>query len=866
MKCIQFSCLRSLLLLSLLSALAYPQTTAPKKPAAAASKQAPPAQTQPKPAQVQSSLKVEGDLTLTLDPVCGACKGDHLDFKLRNDSAQPVPISFAHGPVTSDPKGKPFPATIEIFPLDSTGTDAKRDLALTSLKPQSTTPIRLEITGVLGEAEWTVPLYNRGEHIVDIKVAHAKPDFNVKLDAATPDNPEVNFERNKPATLKLRNDSDTAYFAVASFVVNSHAADLSSLQQCESTSGAVVTVPGHPCIVKLPAHSSVPLTVTPLEEWFALPSSPNLEWTWRVHPFRWTARWAIWALSRAGAMLKDQTTDGQLLVQMASAKCGQDSGAPIVSFKINTHLAAFSKDSQSIGGFAIIFFTLLLGGTFSLVLNFLLPMQARRNKLKAMLQQAGRKISDLSLELDSRVRVPVGVERQRLAQRIKGLSALNAQYGPEVTDIEQGLDRLTKRLDLLERMQLSLAGYWRARQRTLPATLVRQIEDIRKQAVDLLEKSDPSDADLQTILGLIQEIEHRLTGFGQADAALAKILADGLARRRDEQAARPPAGPLVFAWNTVPGFPPALLAEFLNLSNALALELASAPPDLEHMQPDDYGPLDALRTRFTLLEKYQKILVARPALTPPFLHCSERLLAELRNNTWDALTRADRLIQEMQENIFPEDIIAHVLQDQVKIKVDRIFVRQFEPAEFFLEFANSSLKGAAACGEFTYRWNFDHDNLSEDGWTVSHYFPKATVIDLRGLYKLIKQKVRFLWQRFLYGLQTGQWNLQFEDTRDPYNVRATLIANYDGTTVAHEIPLRDGPLNVWPPLPARGHALLAELFRLILALGFAVLGLVAGAKDQILKLDAVPALIAVFLLGAGADQIKNLLTQQPTSK
>jgi hypothetical protein len=857
MNCLQFSCLRNLLLLTLLSALGFPQTETSTKPS-------PPGPNRLPPPQIDSNLKLEGDLTLTLDPVCSACQGAFLNLKLRNDGAEPVPVSFSHGTIASTPV-KPFPATVEIFPLDSTALTAKPDPTVTSLKPHSTTPIRVKITGVLGEGEWTVPLQNQGKDFASIKVANPKPDFTVKLDSPTPDNPEMTFERGKPATLTLRNDSDTPYSVVASYVVNSRPASLLSLQTCESAPGPVIPAPDKPCIVKLPAHSAVPLTVKPLEDWFALPSSPALQWTWRIHPLRWSARWAAWALSRVGVLLKDQTAEGRLQVQMASPACSQDPGAPILSFKVNTHLAAFSKDSQGLGGNAIMFLVLLLGGTFSLVLNFLLPMQARRRNLKASLQQAGRKITDLSLELDSRVRVSVGVERQRLGQRIKALSLLSTQYGPDVTDVEQSLDRLMKRLDLLDQMQLSLAGYSRAQQRDLPATLVRQIEAIRKQALDLLQKSDPTDADLQKVLGLIQEIEHRLMGFGQADAAFAKLLFDEVTRRRKERVTNPPTGPLVFLWNAVPGFPEGFFAGFADLSNSLAQELASAPPDLEHMQPEDYAPLDALRNRLIFLEKYQKILNGHPTLAPGFNHCSERLLAELRNITWDSLADADRLIREMQERVFPEDIIDHVTHDHVRIKVDRIYVRQFEPATFSLEFDIDDLKDAAACEEFTYRWHFD-DTFTEDGWTVSHYFQKPTIVEPLGLFKLLKRKIRYRWQRLLFRLQTGNWGPPPDEIHDPYNVRATLIANYDGATVPHEIPMRDGPLKVEPPFPPTGHALLAELFRLLLALGLAVLGLVAGAKDQILKLDVVPALIAIFLLGVGADQIKNLLTQQPAGK
>ena len=48
-----------------------------------------------------------------------------------------------------------------------------------------------------------------------------------------------------------------------------------------------------------------------------------------------------------------------------------------------------------------------------------------------------------------------------------------------------------------------------------------------------------------------------------------------------------------------------------------------------------------------------------------------------------------------------------------------------------------------------------------------------------------------------------------------------------------------------------------------MALVIALFGLIAGAKEQLLKLDLVAALVAIFMLGFGADQIKNLLTQKP---
>jgi hypothetical protein len=55
-----------------------------------------------------------------------------------------------------------------------------------------------------------------------------------------------------------------------------------------------------------------------------------------------------------------------------------------------------------------------------------------------------------------------------------------------------------------------------------------------------------------------------------------------------------------------------------------------------------------------------------------------------------------------------------------------------------------------------------------------------------------------------------------------------------------------------------------EILWLVLALFLALIGMIAGAKEQVLKLDLVPALIAIFLVGFGADQVKNLLTKKPS--
>lgn len=55
---------------------------------------------------------------------------------------------------------------------------------------------------------------------------------------------------------------------------------------------------------------------------------------------------------------------------------------------------------------------------------------------------------------------------------------------------------------------------------------------------------------------------------------------------------------------------------------------------------------------------------------------------------------------------------------------------------------------------------------------------------------------------------------------------------------------------------------IGEGLKLAAALFVAVFALVSGAKDQLLKLDLLPGLVAVFVIGFTADTVKNLLTQK----
>ena len=140
---------------------------------------------------------------------------------------------------------------------------------------------------------------------------------------------------------------------------------------------------------------------------------------------------------------------------------------------------------------------------------------------------------------------------------------------------------------------------------------------------------------------------------------------------------------------------------------------------------------------------------------------------------------------------------------------------------------DDAINSAAAKREWCCEWDFD-DGLEGSGWRVAHYF------ELR---------------------KTGDFvvKLRFRDETGKLVADADQKVIEITKTVAVR-PTRQGSLvddRAW-----------TESLKLAAALLIAVFGLVAGARDQLLKLDILPGLVAVFLVGFGADTIKSLLTSK----
>ena len=503
--------------------------------------------------------------------------------------------------------------------------------------------------------------------------------------------------------------------------------------------------------------------------------------------------------------------------------------------KAKTTLAVWPLGARDLLSNLLIFLVLVAGGVGSLLLNLALPFQSRRQRTKTESDEIARLIEGLSMQSDSRVRTSVGVEHRRCADRLRTLKWYDAQFSAEITEIDEGLKRLRTRLKLIGDMDLVLNNFWRGRNGTLPLSVSNDIDEFRRQLLDILKRADLTNSDITAADALIKQMAARLKDAEAKNPEIAGRLVAAIKRLQD------------FDTQTDRGL-------WSDLKTALGERFEeilgeTAPKDADAVPPADYFKLE--RAIFVLEQVRELVrLHATAPLSAASGKSEERMrqfLACLRGGSWDDLQRAHRLIRQMRQQKYFEDVEEDLRAGKWDIETSRTLVRQFEPTELRLVFRDRQINAAAARDEYIYAWDFDHQGLKENGWSVSHYFPDAT--------KRESSRSRWLW----WPARGWSWikaRVRHETLRGPYHVTLTLFR--DGQEVG--VATRD--LEVWPPLRVKIRASLwTEMLRLSLALGIVTAGLIAGAREQILKLDVFAALLAIFLLGFGSDRIKNAFTQ-----
>lgn len=517
--------------------------------------------------------------------------------------------------------------------------------------------------------------------------------------------------------------------------------------------------------------------------------------------------------------------DNALLLYVRPANRPPDLAAPAKRIPLKASLSYFAPGSRDAFSYAIIVIVLTLGGVMSLVLSHLLPNQLERLNIKEQLNRLARTTSNLSSNVGSRLGVVVRVERSRLADLLKSRSTISPDFQGVVTQCTQGVASLSARVAMLQQMDLVMQQLCALVPRGVPPTQVDQIQAGLDKAAVLLGKDQPSDADLQAAQAAIAEAASGVNALGRPDDAFGQALAKRVQELTADLQARFAALPTfrrILA--AVPG-PYAMLTQ-VPAANAVAAAL--------------YTSVDLAAAKMALVREYVLLAEGNTDLQMQ-AHLGQRegsLLGYWRLNTWEALESARLLLREMQSDVYPERLqqALAAAPQEASIRMDPPFAYEVQPLAFKVRFHSQALDTAAAREEWACDWEFG-DGLTESGWSVSHYYLLP-------------------WPAFLGRRQQKKFTV-VATFKDAAGRSVTDSGTGKPVQVSREITVNPTRLS-----RLLGERTVAESIRLAAALLIAVFALVAGARDQLQKLDVLPGLVAVFLVGFGADTIKNLLTSK----
>lgn len=783
----------------------------------------PPPKANPQPrAQTSATMNVLGETNVLLDPACNACQGAAAELLAHSHTpvAEGEPLQLHVGHVVSDPGDEVANVRTTIEPVDPKKPFPDK------VKRGDVIAFRVVVTGVLDAGTWKTEIFNGDKVIGEVRFILPSVSFNLKVDTADANPQTLALTRGEKSRLRLKNDDTTGYQIAWEFVAGPNA----------------LPVKGDG---KIAASGELPLLIEPRVDWF---EEASVDPCWEIS--KWLESWSRFPCNLR-AVFKDKDADGLLTVRLHSKECVNDSGAPTKVFRVKTSLAYYGPLKKAWWSYLFTLFLLLAGAVLSLYVNYKFPDEEIRSELRKQHSQIQRDIRDLSMRLASRLRVIAGIELQLLVKRLRTLTWYKTDFDKERSEISDATANLSRRVTLLQLMGSLRESYESLFTLDVPPTIMDSLESAFEQLGNLLDDFQCPDSVLQDAEKRLADLRKRIAGWSECDPALAARISASLQSLKNGIDVGSLHASAAFA--TIKTQVPLLVAQ-----------LSAAPPNATDISANDYYHYDCLAFRGSLLRKYALLCDSRSPLPgdSPLLTRRIELLNRMRIESWDGLRKARRLVDEMCEEVYSDDIRNEIMTpenapEKIFIELDRNNVRAFQAAQFYLRFQDNRFAPAAALDEWSCVWNFGHGPfldrkgdpntyLEERGWENAHYFPQKATYQLT---------VRF------YHEQEGELR---DAAGRPIGPTKQVVVGAESDQPEFSgrfawFKRRWAKAGAW--MDGNGNSLL----RLVLALIPAILGLVAGAKDEFLKMDLYLALGAIFLLGFGSDTVKNLLSQKPKS-
>src|SRR5688572_8784970 len=547
-------------------------------------------------------------------------------------------------------------------------------------------------------------------------------------------------------------------------------------------------------------------------------------------------------LTRIQDLFKVESSEGHSLLLypvLPGTTASFDERTPWKIIPVKAGLSYFGPSSQQFLGYIGIIAILTLGGLTSLVLSQALPNRLKRLNIKERLMDTARTTANLTSGIGSRLQVLLRLERSRLYDLLESRNTFSPDFAGIVARCNEETKKLESRVALAQQMDVVLGRLEQKLTLGPPPSQVAAIEALVDDAKVLLAKTELTEKDVEGAQTAITDAARRVDMLNETDETFGQSLAKRVLEVQSDIKTN-------FANDPV----------FTKLDAALPgpfKAVQRVPANTLTIVPAQYAELDMAVEKLHLLKEF--VVLFEGTQDPKMLDRLEqnlnRLLGYLQLQSWPALRSARLFMRQMKDDVYAER-----LRDALKLKAATIVMQpsmayERAPLQFCVCFNSDAVEKAAAREEWTCQWAFG-DGLSETGWNASHYFLLQNTNGFRA------------------GLK-GMWKTGFQaQPPQDFTVRATLRDN-DGNVLTDVAT--NQPLTIEKQVSVRrsqqqgffGDRARTELLKLVAALLIAVFALIAGAREQLMKLDVLPGLIAVFMVGFGADTIKNLLTKNDTT-
>lgn len=529
--------------------------------------------------------------------------------------------------------------------------------------------------------------------------------------------------------------------------------------------------------------------------------------------------------------LKEQTLDGQLMLTEEN-----DQSKPLRTFPAKATASLLTPGGAALA-YILVILILICGGICSLLLSNFLPNRLQRLNLKDQLDAIFRTIEDLSDHIDPKLALQVRDERSRLNELLGSRTDFSPEFAGVVAQCTQGIARLTSRVQLLQQMDLVLARRENLTRLGVAPTLVDQMDAQIDKAVVLLSKKEPADADIQVAAGAVNSAASQVDTLIHPGADFGQSLSQRVRNLVTEINAN---------FVTKAGF------EKLNEAAPAALKQLQAVKTEATISADQYTSLDLAVAKVLVMQEYATLVegTTHPNVLAAIGAIEPSLTKYLQVNSWEALRTCRHWLREIRDGVYPEMLVHALKASEAEIKMDRVTVYDRTQVNFNVQFQFPPYNSSAAREALTCVWRFP-DIPERVGWEVPYYFEAYTAP---------LPWIRRFW-RFRRRSAEAQPICKICEVTATF--RDENGEELLDTTTNSPLTLRR-KVEVRAPRAAKtfGERVQMEALKLAAALLIAVFGLVAGAMDQLAKLDLLPGLIAVFMVGFGADTVKNLLTNK----